>query len=108
MSAAVPEISNSAFLTRSGSPPAIAPMICELTASPIQLYVMTNPIAVPVIRGNPEPTSASVVGNTGAIEMPARKTNAPALVLHLGRNEERHIQIVVWRQAEIAFSRKDV
>ena len=73
-----PGISSSAFFSRVGSPPAIAPMIRELTARPAHPQVMANPIAVPVMRGNADPTIASVVGNTGAIASPAIKTSAAA------------------------------
>lgn len=50
----------------------------ELTASPAQPQVITNPMAVLVMRGNASPTMASVVGKTGAMESPARKTSAKA------------------------------
>src|SRR5580700_3093894 len=75
---AEPGMRSSAFLSRSGSPPAMAPMMGELTASPAHPQVMTNPMAVPVMRGNALPTMASVVGKTGAIESPAMNTSTHA------------------------------
>src|SRR5260370_10719520 len=54
------------------------PIFLELTASPIQPQVMAKPIAAPVTAGNISPTTASVVGKTGAIEMPAMATSARA------------------------------
>src|SRR5580700_2410928 len=73
-------INNNAVFRRLGSPPPIAPMMRELTAKPHQPRVITTPSAVPVIRGNASPTMASVVGKTGAMETPARKTRTPATV----------------------------
>src|SRR5215472_17742219 len=69
---------SNAFFKRNGSPPAMEPIIRELTASPTQPQVITNPMAVPVMRGNAAPVIASVVGNTGAIERPATNTSANA------------------------------
>ena len=71
-------ITSNAFFRRRGSPPAMAPMIRELTASPHHPHVMTRPIAVPDILGNASPTMAIVVGKTGAIERPAMNTNTNA------------------------------
>jgi hypothetical protein len=71
-------ITNNAFLSRKGSFPAIEPMMRELTASSTHPQVITKPIAVPVMRGKASPTMANVVGKTGAIEMPAKKTSKPA------------------------------
>jgi len=65
-------------LRRKGSPPAIAPMILELTARPTHPQVMTKPMAVPVMRGKAEPVIASAVGKTGAMDRPAVKTRTPA------------------------------
>ena len=65
-------------MRRKGSPPAMAPMILELTARPAQPQVMTKPMAVPVMRGKAVPTMARVVGKTGAMERPAMKTKAAA------------------------------
>ena len=53
-------ISKSAFLSRRGSPPAIPPMIRELTASPAHPQVMTNPIDVPGRLGKLLPAIARV------------------------------------------------
>ena len=72
-------ITSRAFFSRSGSPPAMSPMIRELTASPAHPQVITKPMAVPVMRGKASPTIASVVGKTGAMESPARKTSAKAV-----------------------------
>src|ERR1039458_3116034 len=69
-----------AFLSRKGSPPAIAPMRRELTASPAQPQVMTKPMAVPDMRGKALPTIARVVGKTGAMERPAINTRTNATV----------------------------
>ena len=69
---------SSAFFNRVGSPPAIEPMMWELTASPIQPDVITIHIAVPVMRGKASPTIASVVGKTGAMDTPARNTRIHA------------------------------
>ena len=44
---AAPGISRRARLRRAGSPPAIAPMMRELTARPAHPQVMTKPMAVP-------------------------------------------------------------
>ena len=71
-------ITSSALRSCSASPPAMPPIVLELTARPIQPQVMAKPIAVPVTAGNISPTTASVVGKTGAIEMPAMATNARA------------------------------
>src|ERR1700739_76738 len=71
--------SSKAFLSRLGSPPAMAPMIHELTARPTHPQVMTKPNAVPVMRGNAAPVMASVVGKTGAIDRPAMKTKTNAI-----------------------------
>jgi hypothetical protein len=71
-------ITNNAFLSRKGSFSAIEPMMRELTASSTHPQVITKPIAVPVMRGKASPTMANVVGKTGAIEMPAKKTSKPA------------------------------
>ena len=51
ISTAEPGIRSRAFLRRSGSPPAMAPMMRELTARPAHPQVMTKPMAVPVMRG---------------------------------------------------------
>ena len=67
-----------AFLRRRGSLPAMAPMRRELTARPTHPQVMTKPMAVPVMRGKAVPVMASVVGKTGAMASPARKTRAAA------------------------------
>ena len=66
-----------AFFKRARSPPAMDPMMRELTASPIQLDVIAIPIAVPVMRGKTSPSSATVVGKTGAMAMPAKKGKYP-------------------------------
>ena len=71
-------ITSNACRSRLGSPPAMTPIIRELTASPSQPLATTMPSAVDAIRGNVLPTMAIVVGNTGAIETPARKTSIPA------------------------------
>src|SRR5271166_3509693 len=81
-----PGITIRAFLNLAASPPAIAPITRELTASPVHPQVITKPIAVPVIRGKASPTIARVVGNTGAIDNPARKTKTQAAVAVLVRN----------------------
>ena len=70
------------------------PIIRELTASPTQPQVITNPIAVPVIRGNASPTIASVVGNTGAIESPARNTITPAAAGPLARSIRKVVMVM--------------
>ena len=82
-------ITSNAFFRREASVPAIAPMMRELTARPIQPQVMTSPMAVPDMRGKASPTMASVVGKTGAMEIPARKTRtaaAPGLFTRSIRN----------------------
>src|ERR1017187_5132531 len=71
-------ITSNAFLSLLGSPPAIAPMMRELTARPSQPQVMAKPMAVPVILGKASPTMASVVGNTGAMATPAKNTSIHA------------------------------
>src|ERR1039457_1769864 len=53
-------ITSNAFFSLLGSPPAIAPMMRELTARPSQPQVMAKPMAVPVILGKASPTMASV------------------------------------------------
>ena len=58
----------------------MAPMSRELTASPAHPHVITKPIAVPPMRGKAVPTMARVVGNTGAMEIPAMNTSAKAAV----------------------------
>src|ERR1035437_6983493 len=78
-----------AFLRRRGSPPAMAPMRRELTARPAHPQVMTKPIAVPLMRGKALPTTARVVGNTGAMARPAINTRtaaAPGLLVRSMRN----------------------
>ena len=56
----------------------MAPIMRELTARPVHPQVMTKPMAVLVMRGKASPTMASVVGKTGAIESPLRKTSTNA------------------------------
>src|SRR5215467_4708507 len=94
-------ITSSALLRRLGSPPAIAPMIRELTASPIQPQVMANPMAVPVIRGNTFPTIASVVGNTGAIDTPARNTRIQAPVTPRARRASHVVSAMAAEAARV-------
>ena len=69
-------------------------MMRELTASPIQLDVIAIPMAVPVMRGNTSPMSATVVGKTGAIDMPAKKGKYPRdgwiSSLQHGERHDRH------------------
>jgi hypothetical protein len=64
--------------SRSASPrllaPFKAPMIFELTAKPIHPNVMAIPMALAVARGNVSPTTARVVGKTGAILSPVQNT----------------------------------
>ncbi len=66
----------------------------ELTASPIQLDVMAIPIAVPVMRGKTSPSSATVVGKTGAMAMPAKKVRIHATVgfrvCNMAKRQDRH------------------
>jgi hypothetical protein len=76
----IPGSTSRAFFNRVGSPAPMDPMMRELTASPIQLDVIAIPIAVPVMRGNRSPMSATVVGKTGAMDMPARKVTIHATV----------------------------
>ncbi len=76
----IPGITSSAFFRRAGSPAAMEPITRELTASPIQLEVIAIPIAVPVMRGNTSPMRATVVGNTGAMHIPARNVSIQATV----------------------------
>ena len=79
-------MSRSAFLSRAGSSPAIAPISRELTASPAHPQVIAKPMAVPLMRGKALPTMASVVGNTGAMDTPAMNTSTKATVgLLIGR-----------------------
>src|SRR6202161_1682052 len=71
-------ITSNALRMRLGSPPAMAPMMWELTARPAHPQVMTMPMAVEVMRGKASATMARVVGKTGAMERPERKTSAAA------------------------------
>ena len=64
-------------------------MMRELTARPNQPQVMTTPMAVPVMRGKASPTMASVVGKTGAMETPARKTRIHATVELTGLEHQK-------------------
>ena len=94
-------ITNRAFFSRSGSPPAIAPMMRELTARPIHPQVMTKPMAVPVMRGKASPTMASVVGKTGAMESPAMKTSANAAVGRVVRSIKKVVTAIAVDAARV-------
>ena len=64
----------------------MAPMSGELRARPAQPQVTANPVAVAVDCGKLEPTMASVVAKTGAMETPARKTRTAATAGRLVRS----------------------
>ena len=64
----------------SGSGPESHPMIGELTVSPVNPQVIVNPIAVAVPCGKMLASTASVVGNTGAIANPVQNTAIPAIL----------------------------
>ena len=98
---AAPGITSKALRRRRGSPPAIVPMRRELTARPVQPQVMTMPIAVLVMRGKASPTTDRVVGKTGAMESPARKTRTKAGTVRLVRSMRK----VVTAMATEAASR---
>src|SRR5260370_41954805 len=66
-----------AFFSLLGSPPAIEPMMRELTARPIQPEVITMPMAVPVTRGKKTPPNPKMDRDTGANATPDRKTKTP-------------------------------
>ena len=96
---AAPGMSRRARLRRAGSSPAIAPMMRELTASPAHPQVMTKPMAVPLMRGKALPTSASVVGNTGAMAIPARKTSPAATFGFLVRSMRKVVMAMAMEAA---------
>ena len=76
-------------------------MMRELTARPHQPSVMTTPMAVPVMRGNASPTMASVVGKTGAMETPARKTRIPAVVALVVFSIRNVVRVIMMAAASV-------
>lgn len=70
------------FLRRRGSSPATLPMMGELTTRPSHPAVSATPVAVATRAPlKVALTMASVVGNTGAMAMPARNTRNQAAVV---------------------------
>lgn len=69
--------------------PAIAPIMVELTAKPIQPKVIAIPMAVPVAKGKRLPTTANVVGKTGAMVTPDNAASTVARLVLRVRNVRR-------------------
>src|SRR5690348_11260529 len=63
-----------------GSLPESQPIIGELITRPVKPHVIVNPIAVAAPCLKRLATSATLVGNTGAMERPAQKVRTPAVV----------------------------
>lgn len=82
----------------------MAPMMRELTANPAQPQVMAKPMAVPVICGKAVPTIASVVGKTGAMAIPARKTSAAAAAGLLVRNIKNVVMAMAMEEARVTVA----
>jgi archaellum component FlaG (FlaF/FlaG flagellin family) len=77
-----------------GFGPDSQPIIGELIISPLNPQVITNPIAIADWLLKSLPTMAIVVGNTGAIAVPAKNTAVPVIHWDIGWRTKYVVPII--------------